>query len=591
MIRGITYKRCFVQQPIWLGALRVVSVIVIVVCAAVVFGAKAQPTSSQQGVLSIVNSHGVRWKTEKPVAGVVTFTPLDLKSGEVYSVAVYDAQSLNGKQIETWLAEAIAHDLLPPGGAPLNLRVTPKTANYASAGCDYQSGELKLNSGYIAISLDLETARLIRIIGSHHAGLAERYESGMQEIVRTIRDAARREAVASGRGVDIEKVPKTPAGITPGGALIEGIYAGNQLYGEEVINCFRLYLYGNGEFRLTDSQGKEVEFGKGQYKYDSRTGKIEIGRTFTLNNNSFDPDDEFCLYGRDAANKPFIYGRSNRGFSWMTTALRYAGAVDRPSPEAEEKAAQLAEAEAKRYKFVVAPGSGLQQNRIANVLLNNSMVSNGIGFTANPNVYILLTDGTIYHGFPVAPDEWDTSLSRRMEPEKWGRWRREAGKVLAAWRDNPGKFETLEGDLVTPGGKGDTLTGRFGTGESGGSLMGSYWRLWGVTFTADKRFIKDNRGGAGNSTFMQNGGQPAINTVYDDEGSFTSATGENLVVTAERKKNPNANRAGSYTVDGYVLTLRYDDGRVVRQPFFYLGDKRDSVWFEGSLLSLDKDEK
>jgi len=55
--------------------------------------------------------------------------------------------------------------------------------------------------------------------------------------------------------------------------------------------------------------------------------------------------------------------------------------------------------------------------------------------------------------------------------------------------------------------------------------MGSSYALWGVTFTKDGRFRKDGRGGSSNGAFLQSGGQAAINTAYDDNCSYTSATG------------------------------------------------------------------
>jgi hypothetical protein len=122
--------------------------------------------------------------------------------------------------------------------------------------------------------------------------------------------------------------------------------------------------------------------------------------------------------------------------------------------------------------------------------------------------------------------------------------------------------------------------------------MGSSYRLWGVTFGKDGRFVKDQRGGTGNSQFMQSGGQAAINTAYDDEGSVTSAAGNGVVVVSKRgKRVPDGHRKGRYEIDGYTMTLRYDNGIVVRMPFFFGDADHTTLWFEGNRLGRDEKKR
>lgn len=536
------------------------------------------------------------WKTEQTAEGVRIHTPRDLKPGEVFSVAIYPEQPLDGKSLEGWLRLAIpAEPSLP--GALLTHGVEAKSANIAVGVGGFISPDgAKLMAFYTAFSADQETVRVMRVMTLATAPLFNRYNTEVAQITDTFAGSAKRDAVAAGRGLDIEKLPRTPPGMKLGGELVEGIYVGNQLdtnsrvgnKPDEVFRRFRLYLYAGGEYRMMSADGKEL--GTGQFNYDSRTGKIEVGRTFELNNDRFDPDDEYSLYGRDTGGAPYIRASADWGLWRRETTLTYAGKVDRPSPEAEKQAMLAAEAEASRYKFTVAPGTGLKQSEIAGIVLNSTGQHVGFGFKPSADVYLLLTDGTVYNNLPVAPDEIDISLSRRKEPEKWGRWRKQGTQIVAAWRDKPNEFLPLPGNLVKPGGKGDRMRGRFGTGESATNIGFSSYRLWGVTFTPDGRFLKDERGGMGNSSMGTPIGQAAVNTMYDDEGSHTSVIGA-AVVNANVKKKVGGNRSGTYSVDGYVMTLTYDDGRVVRLPFFYGDDKRDTVWFEGAVLGLNEDKK
>lgn len=395
---------------------------------------------------------------------------------------------------------------------------------------------------------------------------------------------------------------KTPAGemhtspsagkVERGGQLQEGVYVGDQFYGKEMRDRYRLYLYKDGQYRIYDKAGKLLSNNLSTFEYDPRTGKLDLshGRIYMIFNGS-DPKEDYCFYGR-ADGKPFVVASSDRGFSLARVLLQYEGPVDKPSPQAEEQAKAAAEAEAKRYKWVVPAGQGLKPSQVAGILLHQDLHQfyNGSGLSVSMtyDLYLLLNDGTVYNGLPVSPDEMDVSLSRRKEPEKWGHWKRQGDAYLAAWPDAPNQFKPIKGIPVKPGAAGQKLSGRFGAGESSGSILGSSYRLWGVTFTPDGHFLKDNRGGYGSSVTAQNSGMAAIHSNYDDNGSSASASGEHFVVTSGRKQAPNGDRGGTYTLDGYTLTLHYDNGHTARLPFFFKDEKQAEIWFEGNTLSRDE---
>ena len=69
-------------------------------------------------------------------------------------------------------------------------------------------------------------------------------------------------------------------------------------------------------------------------------------------------------------------------------------------------------------------------------------------------------------------------------------------------------------------------------------------------------------------------------------GSITSFSSPGAVGYAKNKKY-RSSWAGTYSVDGHVMTLNYDNGKTARLPFFFESAKRDQVYFEGSLLALD----
>ena len=123
--------------------------------------------------------------------------------------------------------------------------------------------------------------------------------------------------------------------------------------------------------------------------------------------------------------------------------------------------------------------------------------------------------------------------------------------------------------------------------------MGSSYSMWGVTFDKNGRFKKDSSGGS--SYGVNNPGMASVVTQYDDEGSFVGAngnnmnTGTNFVLSSEtKKKNPNGAREGDYSLNGWVLTLRYDNGAITRLPFFFADSARKAIWFEGNRMTLDE---
>ena len=529
------------------------------------------------------------WTADDTRVGAVTYTPGDLKPGEVYNVTVYDSEALSGKTVSEWLTEFASRGNARPGAlsGPLNVKSGGMltTGNGVFTGANGQ----KVAGIFLGFTADGgENAYMTRVVFSGQAGLFDRYKTQTGQITNALVARAKREA-----GGKIAQAPRgLPKGMALGGKLQPGVYVGTQYRGDELGRRFRVYLYPGGEYRVCDQNDKDYDYNDGTVEYNPNNGKLTISRSFDLTNSSIDPDEDFCFYGRDEKGKPFIYAENDHGVSVYRTLLRYAGPPSKPSVSAEQQAKAAAEAEAKRYKYVTAPGKGVPMSRIEAVVhhYDVEMYSagvNGMGSNVTDEAYLLLKDGTIHDGLPVAPDQLDVSLSRRREPEKWGHWRKEGNKYLVAWADKPGQYKPLPGKKVLPGAPGTGLQGRWGTGSSEASIAGSSYRLWGVTFTRDGRFKKDNRGGTTNGTFMQQGGQMAINSTYDDEGSVTSATNSNIAVMRKRRSNPNGDKEGTYSINGYSLTLNYDNGSVARLPFFFGDPTHETLWFEGNQLALD----
>ena len=158
-----------------------------------------------------------KWSTRQTPEGVVIHTPPDLKPGEVFSIAIYPEQPLDGKPIEQWLQLAIPTEPAQPGTL-LTHGVDAKSANIAVGIGGFTSPDgAKLYALYTAFSADQENVRIMRVMTLATAPLFERYNAETVRFTGALAESAKRDAVAAGRGVDIQKVLPAPPGMKPGG--------------------------------------------------------------------------------------------------------------------------------------------------------------------------------------------------------------------------------------------------------------------------------------------------------------------------------------------------------------------------------------
>jgi hypothetical protein len=524
------------------------------------------------------------WKTQTRTGGATVFTPPNLGAGEVYSVTTYESQPMEGKTLDEFLRQFAGPVGKTAGklAKPLEIKVSEGRV-VSGTGVYIGPNGTSLSVMFIGVSLDGgSNIHISRTLFSGPDGLLTRYQEENKAISSALVSRAKGEA---GRNI-VSVPPEVKQKLkTVGGALVPGVYAGNQYDGEELRQRFRVYLYPSGEYRLCDQNDKDItkrffDEQVGNYKYNRVSGQLNIDWTQAL---GFYSDDCWCYYGRGADGKPAIYAEDNVGFGSKRTFLTWVAPPTKrvsKSQETERKAA--IEAERNRFKWVTKPGKGVPTAKIESVLLDTRVK----GASADETVYLLLKDGSVYADLPVPPDELDVVRSRQKEPDKWGKWRKAGTIYKVSWRGAP--YQNLPGRRVLPASAHVKLNGRWGTGRASNDIITSSYSLWGVTFTKGGRFRKDSRGG---STTSIGFGDSATRTAsgYDDEGSFGGGFGPGFAVSSsQKKKNPNGAREGDYSINGYVLTLRYDNGKVARLPFFFVDKARKGLWFEGASMEFDQ---
>lgn len=528
-------------------------------------------------LLAAAQSAPPGWQSRRTSDGREIFTPSRTVDGEDTAVIYYPRTSLGDRGLEGYLAAFMTRDVPPRGGKWQGEPAVSGEGNVAHANRRYRDASGSSGHAiYMAISIDQANVRLARWTMSSEA-VGQRHAQAGQALLVQLGKLEKAGARSEHRTPPVEEGPADVRGLRLGGPIVPGKYESDP--SRTNIGRIVLLVHGNGEFEYLKGNNSSSVGATGTYRYQPGSGKLDVNAN--LSNNKYDEKD-FCVFGRDAGGRPVIYAEQDYSLRVRKAWLSRVGDVDRLPPTEAEAKKKAERAEADRYKFVTAPGKGVRLSQIEAIYYAWEQAVRYDGMHFDEAIFLLLKDGTVRDGLPVAPSELDVALSKRLEPKMWGRWRRKGSDYAFSWNGGSHPYAG-NGRSLRPARKGQRLAGEWGS-TSGSHVEGirTSVRRWGITLGRDGRFETTRSG----SSYVGEGGtEPMVSTVYDDEGSATSATTPTFSGTGTRKRADLGDRTGTYELDGYTLTLRYDDGRVVRQAFALdAGAKGTSIWFEGSLM-------
>ncbi|MFL5745413.1 MAG: hypothetical protein ACJ751_12155 [Niastella sp.] len=195
---------------------------------------------------------------------------------------------------------------------------------------------------------------------------------------------------------------------------------------------------------------------------------------------------------------------------------------------------------------------GLKATEIKGIVLNLEY-SYGVGgaVTSEYTPYLLLNDGSLYNNPVVSPYEFDIALSKQRDPKRWGTWRISGSTIVVTW---PGRNKTERWEKnwfwARPAAGNEKIEGAFSSmAGAGNSTMGG-----NVVTVSSKDILFNNVG-----RFALTG--VAVGTNYTDYS---------IPASAYSKKD----EAGAYTLNGYSIELRFNNGSTMRRAFyFYPKDK------------------
>lgn len=382
-----------------------------------------------------------------------------------------------------------------------------------------------------------------------------------------------------------------------GGPLTLGTYNCRSIRtsGSNPPRVYSLNIYGNGEWRQV-IDGKEIT--TSVYKYDSKTGKINISMGLSLTNSDYD-EDEFAYFMADKSGAAIIYGEEDYGLGVTKVTCAYAGANKLPSPEdakalkAKQDAAKAAaQAEADRFKWVTAPNKGVQLNQIE-ALLHTVKNDFSSGSKLKEDWVLLLKDGWAYNGLRITPADLDVKKSRQNEPNQWQKWRKQGGNYQAL-NAKTGQWQDIKGSVRLPAAKGERISGLYQNFSmySAGNWEGAYKSstTLSASFSKDGKFSTSSYdiGGVGAGDTSSTSVNTANKSGCTSATSTTARAGNSAISTQNptvaaggSSRNTNcdtSNFVATYTLDGYTIERRYADGRVSRDLFFFWDKSKDSLF-------------
>lgn len=165
--------------------------------------------------------------------------------------------------------------------------------------------------------------------------------------------------------------------------------------------------------------------------------------------------------------------------------------------------------------------------------------------------------------FPGGP-----AAHQRAHPDRWGTWRQLAGSTSVTVG---GEAQPLFNDKVYDGRSGQANpSGAFRRMGGGGNLA-----MGGATAIAAWSTMAFTPTGPGAGRLVEGGGAGA---------STSSPNGETSVTTGGNQ----GGRAGTYRIDGFTMTVRYDDGAVETSTIIGLPNDPDIVWIDGASYTRRK---
>ena len=210
---------------------------------------------------------------------------------------------------------------------------------------------------------------------------------------------------------------------------------------------------------------------------------------------------------------------------------------------------------------IVSPGQELKPNYVEGVVIHEKY-GYGVGgmVSIEYEPYLLLKDGSIFRDPRMSPYDLDVKTSKQKQPDKWGTWKLQ-GKTLVVQMAEKGVMKTNEWKdkkwyWTRPAAKDEIINGSFISMSGGGNTI-----VGGTTLIAVSSNIR-----------------------FNSKGQFTHATSADATsggADANSAIYSQADKAGTYKLDGYTIELYYNNGQIAKALFYFFPDSKDTFGMGG----------
>lgn len=252
-----------------------------------------------------------------------------------------------------------------------------------------------------------------------------------------------------------------------------------------------------------------------------------------------------------------------------------------------------------KTQIMASEGNGLKPEDIHGILYHGYGATGVNGYEFREDVRLLLKDGSVYFRNNISPDKIDVVKSKKLEPNLWGRWRKNGNQYQIAQNDEFGVlgiWSNFEGHILPQWDKDQRISGRYTHSAFYGSIaLGGTYSNTTIIFNTDGTFERVGYSQSGSGTMAQTGSgfSSSASSYSDGKGSSSVAgggndgtfTGGSNYASTSKKSNDGSGNRGRYYLSGTNLQMRYDNGRVENVLCAPWDTKHDNVYMFGVTYS------
>ena len=188
--------------------------------------------------------------------------------------------------------------------------------------------------------------------------------------------------------------------------------------------------------------------------------------------------------------------------------------------------------------------------------------------------YMLFPDGTCTNDVPGQLDGFDPAAHRAAHPKSWGRWRKRGNSYEVSFG---GKYAPPPKQTVLRGARrGERIAGTWGRQRTSTVGSSSSWQSNTLVLEANGRFERARAGHfTSNSDVNAPDNEVVVSGAYDDDGTIGNVSGPSGGGAVRGGSGrTEADRTGTYVLDGFSIELRYASGAVERHLFALSTDSK-----------------